>query len=81
LAALFVCTALGSPVCCTDDCGCNTSYSHAEAKRCHAGEVLSAVIAELIRLPGTQLIIAQQNIAGRITTEQLQSCSDFGLGG
>src|SRR5581483_1330361 len=39
-------------------------------ERCHAGEVLSAAIDELIRLQGTQLIIAQQNISRRITADQ-----------
>jgi hypothetical protein len=39
-------------------------------ERCHAGEIVPAAIDELIRLPGTQLIIAQQNISRRITTDQ-----------
>jgi hypothetical protein len=40
---------------------------------CHAGEVSEPAIDELLAMPGTRLIIAQQNISRRITSEQYRA--------
>ena len=42
-------------------------------ERCHTGEVSQATIEEVMGVPGTQLIIAQQNISRRITSLQYQA--------
>ena len=40
---------------------------------CHAGDVPPAAIEQVMDLPGTRLIIAQQNISRRITSAQYQA--------
>lgn len=42
-------------------------------ERCHVGGVPHTTIEQVIRLPGTQLIIAQQNISRRITSAQYRA--------
>ena len=41
--------------------------------RCHEGTVPSAAIEQVMGLPGTQLVIAQQNISRRITPAQYRA--------
>src|SRR6478752_7715322 len=43
---------------------------------CHEGTVQTAAIEQVMKLPGTQLVIAQQNISRRISATQY---GDFGF--
>src|SRR6185369_7162317 len=40
---------------------------------CHDGTAPSAAIEQVMRLPGTQLVVAQQNISRRITPAQYRA--------
>lgn len=73
---MFVLLAAALPVCAKTETTVDATQARAMLallQRCHKGPVPPQDIAQVIALPGTQLIIGQQNISRRITPQQYEA--------